>query len=265
MSDQSKDWRSTIQGSYVAEAPSPQHAVSLVEGWTCRLPSTLGVQSGSIDLFSDPRVHWALKELGGVSGSSVLELGPLEAAHTYMLHEAGAASITAIEANRLCYMKCLIVKELLGIARAKFLLGNFIPYLQQMTEQVDMIWAAGVLYHMTEPLKLIADIGRLTGRTHIWTHYVPDDGVPAAAPWAQPIRQVDVRNGVEHYVRSYFDQGDKATYCGGVYMASAWLKRGDILAALGAAGFDQISIGFEAPDHPHGPAFAIAAKQTALP
>lgn len=252
------DWRSVIQNSYVAEPPAPQLAVDIATGWTCKLP--LDVVSGPVDLFNDPRAAWAIAQLGGVTGQSVLELGPLEAAHTYLLHQAGA-TVTAIEANRLCYVKCLIVKELLGLTKAKFLLGNFVPYLRAATDRVDVIWATGVLYHMTDPLDVIADIGRLTDRTHLWTHYIPDDGVPDGAPWAQPIRQIDHRNGVEHYVRSYFDQGDKATYCGGVHMASAWLKRRDILSALAAAGFSDVTVGFEAPDHPHGPAFALVAKK----
>ena len=47
--------------------------------------------------------------------------------------DAGAArraSITAIEANRRAYLKCLVMKETLGLTRTRFLLGDFVEYLR---------------------------------------------------------------------------------------------------------------------------------------
>lgn len=253
------EWTLKVQDGYVSEVPAPQHAIDLFEVWTSKLP--IEGQTGSAHLFDDGRVEWAIGQIGGVADRTVLELGPLEGGHTYMLHRAGAAQITAIEANRPSFLKCLVVKELFGLNRARFLLGNFAPYLRSRTEPVDVIWAAGVLYHMTEPLQLVHDIGRLTSRVHIWTHYIPDNGIPEGAPWAEPIQYVESRSGIEHFVRSYFDQGAKPTYCGGVHMASSWLKRSDILRAMEEAGFRNIALAYEAPDHPHGPAFAIAATK----
>ena len=65
-----------------------------------------------------------LAEIGGVTEKTILELGPLEGGHSYMLDRAGAAQVVAIEGNARAYLKCLIVKELLGLPRVQFLCGD---------------------------------------------------------------------------------------------------------------------------------------------
>ena len=65
-----------------------------------------------------------------MDGFRILELGPLEGAHTYQLEKLGAAEIVAIEANKEAFLKCLIIKELAQLERARFLLGDFVTYLE---------------------------------------------------------------------------------------------------------------------------------------
>jgi hypothetical protein len=60
---------------------------------------------------------------GRLDDMSLLELGPLEGAHTYQLEKLGAKSILAIEANVEAFLKCLITKEITGLQVAKFMLG----------------------------------------------------------------------------------------------------------------------------------------------
>ncbi len=249
----------------IDQAPSPEMAVKLIPDWSSILPAELNSPGGFAKLFDDTRVTWALEHLGGVAGQTVLELGPLEGGHTYMLHKAGARSITAIEANKRCYLKCLIAKELMGTDRARFLLGDFMPWLEAEQRSFDVVWVAGVLYHMVDPMRLLQLVGACTNKIHVWTHYVPDEGYKGTEPWTQPIVAVEDRmikgRVVPHYVRRYFTQTTKTSYCGGVFETAAWLRRSDILDELKRMGFTDIKIGFEEPDHPHGPSFAIAASR----
>ena len=90
-------------------------------------------------LFEDERIAWFIEELGGVQNQSVLELGPLEAGHTYMLARAGAASVLGIEANPHAYLKCLIIREIMELRQARFLCGDFIKYLQTTEEKFDCL------------------------------------------------------------------------------------------------------------------------------
>ena len=110
---------------------------------------------GYAKLFDNARAAWVLDKLGGVAGAEILELGPLEAGHTYMLDRAGAKSVVAVEGLKSAYLKCLVAKEVLGIKSAQFLLGNFVPWLEREARTFDLIWASGVLYHSNEPLKLL--------------------------------------------------------------------------------------------------------------
>lgn len=117
---------------FVTTAPSPQTAVdAIADAWASRLPSPLqDVQAGDADLFDDRRIRWAFERLGGVSGASVLELGPLEGGHSYMAQQAGAERVVGVEANRKAFVKCLVAKELLGLDRCSFLCGEITEYLR---------------------------------------------------------------------------------------------------------------------------------------
>src|SRR5207253_3626741 len=87
--------------NYVKSAPSIQNALDIFDGeWATRLPGALGQQykMGSIPAFNDHRIAWLIHELNSIEGTNVLELGPLEGSHTFMLEQAGASSIVAIEA-----------------------------------------------------------------------------------------------------------------------------------------------------------------------
>ncbi|WP_027578484.1 class I SAM-dependent methyltransferase [Bradyrhizobium sp. Ai1a-2] len=252
----------------IFESPNPQFAIDLIEGWTSAFPSEAKVTAGTVNLFADDRAKWAFTKIradgrAGVEGMDVLELGPLEGAHTYMLQQAGAKCITAIEANKRLFMKCLITKEVLGMDRTKFMLGDFMPWLGTTNRRFDLVWCTGVLYHMPEPLKLLHAVSKVTDRVHIWTHYVDEAGLDQ--PWASPIIAPDDRNfmgrTVRHYRRSYHDAAKSKTYCGGVYNEASWITKGDILKQLEIDGFKSIDIAFDTHDNPNGPCFALVAQR----
>jgi hypothetical protein len=113
----------------------------------------------------------AIEALGGVSGAKCVELGPLEGGHSYMLENAGAKSVTAVEANKDAYLKCLIVKELLGLQRCSFLCGDAVEYLKATDEKFDVCWCVGILYHMVDPVQLIDLTSQRASRLCMWTHY----------------------------------------------------------------------------------------------
>ncbi len=121
--------RRRLFDAYVAAAPSAQNAVDAVPGWVTALPPEAGAHAGSIPLFADERIAWAIAQAGGVAGKRVLELGPLDGGHTVMLTRAGA-QVDAVEANRLAYLRCLVTKELLGLTTARFHLGDFVAFLE---------------------------------------------------------------------------------------------------------------------------------------
>lgn len=256
-----------ILDQYVREAPGPQLALDLFKGeWWSSLPEPWNVlQAGQLPLFADSRITWGIQAMGGVAGKSVLELGPLEGGHTYMLEKAGARSVVAVESNARAYMKCLILKELLGLQRARFLFGDFEAFLRQSNERFDAVVASGVLYHLRNPVELIANLARTTDRVLLWTHYYVAERV-AAIPHMAPRMKGQTKSthgGFEHTLHryEYGDFLDTNRFAGGSEHYSNWLGREDLLGALRHFGFGRIVLGEEEVANPNGPCILLAAMR----
>jgi Protein of unknown function (DUF1698) len=248
---------------YVATEPSPQAALDIFRGeWSSRFPPPFSeLEAGQISLFEDARVHWALSQFGDVQGKSILELGPLEGGHSYMLERAGFGSVLAIEANTHAYLKCLITKEITGLSHTHFLCGDFVKYLRNSPPRFDAVFACGVLYHMENPAELVSLLSLVTDQLFIWTHHYAPGNPQQAAGFAAP--QAAEHKGFSHalFRQDYGGALDFPGFCGGRHRGWSWMKREDILACLKYFGFVDIRTSFDELDHPNGPAFAIVAKK----
>ena len=246
--------------------PGPQNALDIFKGmWSSRLPGDKAdLQAGSMLLFEDPRLEWLVEQVGGVRDRRVLELGPLEGGHTYMLERLGAASVLAVEANTRAYLKCLITKEILRLERSRFICGDFVEYLRHNPERFDVCVASGVLYHMTRPAALISLMAAVTDRVCLWTQYYdPDLGPETTASELKILGEEKAeQNGFEHSLyRSEYDADALAWdgFCGGAKPFRHLMSRKDILRCLEHFGLSEITIGHDDPNHALGPAFAVAA------
>jgi protein-L-isoaspartate O-methyltransferase len=253
--------------NYTSEPPSPQLAVDIFAGeWSSHLPDHLKVVSGGSRLFEDSRIDRIIEWVGDIRGMRVLELGPLEGGHTYMLDRAGAV-VEAIEANSRAYLKCLVVKELLGLQHARFLRGDFVAYMKQNVEPYDLVLASGVLYHMTEPVELLELLAVTGRRVAIWTHYFDRDVLTdsaTAANFRLPAEPVTV-DGTTYLMhpRQYLEQLSWRGFGGGSRSYARWMEREDILDLLHRLGFDSLDVSHEQLDHVNGPSFLVLAQRTA--
>jgi hypothetical protein len=243
---------------FVDESPSPQMALDIFKDrWASSLPD-LGAPliAGGAALFTkDLRPRQAAQIFGKgterLDGFRVIELGPLEGGHTYQLEGLGA-QVIAIEGNAEAYLKCLIIKEIFDL-KSKFLLGDFIKYLQGPDTQCDMLFASGVLYHMVEPLKLIELICKASARSFLWTHYY--DAERSLGYQSKSVTHAGFT--AEHFGKPYSDQSD-GKFWGGMADSACWLARDDIIGAFAAFGHGQHQVVETNLDHPHGPCFTVA-------
>ena len=207
-------------------------------------------------------------QLGSIQGLSVLELGPLEGGHTYMLEQMGVASITAIESNTRAFLKCLIAKEIFSLQRSHFLCGDFIEYLRGNQQHFDLGIASGVLYHMRNPAELVWLLSQVTDKLLVWTHYYDEKAIRTqnqnnVTPRFSSPGVSKSEHGFDHilYRYDYLHTLGWAGFCGGSEEYSCWMTRDDILKCFTFFGFKNIQTSFEHSDHPNGPAFAFLATK----
>lgn len=252
---------------YTTEAPSDDLAIALFDGsWTSQLPGRNG--PGQNLLFDDIRIRWLIEKLGSVENMNVLELGPLEGGHTWMLEQAGA-SVTAVEANQSAFMRCLVAHNLLGM-NSKFMLGDFTKGLPSESRW-DLVVASGVLYHLKSPEQLLSQISEVTDRIFIWTHYFEPDGSKWNADldeklntkWRPDRTVVRSCHGIDvRLVPMYYEESvGWSGFCGGPDDLGNWLYREDLLELLRALGFTKQEIAFDQPNFVNGPSFAVLATR----
>lgn len=262
-------FKNICQGSfcqYNQEAPHPQQMIDLFESeWISCFPPPFDTLKGGIyPLFEDARVAWGIQQLGGVKSKTILELGPLEGGHSYMLQQAGASSVVAIEANPHAYLKCLLVKQMMKLERVEFLFGDFNAYLRAQAPCFDACIASGVLYHMKNPVQLLALIAQKCQALFLWTHYYDANicnQMPLKSKFLKPY-SFEVE-GFKHtlYPFRYGASRVWSTFIGGPATTSCWLSRQEILDGLRHFGFSDMSIHFEDLNSPHGPCFSLVAKK----
>lgn len=252
-------------------APSDQNALDLFAGEWSSLPpeGRRELKAGVTPLFDDPRVAWAndrFNEMGlagGFSGRDVLELGPLEGGHAYVMERLGAKSVTAIEANGRAYLKCLIAKEAFRMVRTRFLLGDCLTYLRTTHQPFDIGVACGILYHLTNPVELLELLGRRCQALFLWTVFYDPEFVAAnPVPGARfsDTLQVD-HQGFKHTLHrfNYGPSLEWKGFCGGGEVYSYWMEKDDILRALRQYGFRQFRM--EQQPNVHGSALMLVATK----
>ena len=223
---------------------------------------------GHFDGTRDARVDWLLQKVD-VNGLNILELGPLEAAHTTMLEKKGGV-IVAIESNIGAFLRCLIVKNYLNL-QAKFMLGDF-EKMSFSDQSYDLVMASGVLYHLKDPVDFLCRMSPTTQRLFIWTHYFEPDlslwnaGLEALLQAGKWDHKNPILKGVgSHQYRlvkqSYGDALGWSGFCGGTDVYSHWLYKQDLLDLLARNGFNKVAVAFDAVDHPNGPSFCLYCEK----
>lgn len=250
---------------YELSIPSHQNAIDALPGWNSSFPTEMNLKAGTTPLFADGRIDWALSQYGPIDGKTVLEVGPLEGMHTYRLDREAPARVDAIEANKLCFLRCLVTKQILGIDSANFLLGDVQEWLLQ-SPTYDLAFASGVLYHMADPGEFLRRLSLKADALYIWTHYFDEAVMPEGDVRRHPFSGKVEERVVEgcrlrYYERSYRHANDDPAFCGGLRDRHYWMHRNDILDLLAVFGYNEIVIGTEEPQHPGGPSFSIFARR----
>ena len=263
-----------VKEVYCRQKPSNQTIADIFKDeWFSSFPDQYNVKAGAVNHFAfstDPRVQWADQVMNGaIKEAHVLELGPYEAYNTWQLEQLGAKQVIAVENNKISYLKCLVVKEVTSL-NARFLHGDFIRYLEhcaQSKDTFDIIWASGVLYHQTEPLKLLELVSKVTSKVFIHTHYYDEKIIsnnPDLKVYFNPKKNVVKESSgfaVRLYYKSYKGSNQGPMFSGGAHDYCYWLKKEDIFLFLKQLGFTKITIEVDSPGHINGPGICFLAEK----
>jgi phospholipid N-methyltransferase len=236
-------------------ADDSENSFAIFSNWVTAFHSgdrTYGAATPSV---SDQDVRIArLNEVGSVSGARIVEIGPLEAGHTKQMLDLGASSVVAIESNPEAFLKCLLVKETLGLEGARFVFGDcnqvLSKYLANET-RFDVCSAVGVLYHMLDPVQTIDLLTRIAPVVYVWTH-VASDAKPTGE-WTV------VRDPAGHEYRGRFNHYGRLAHLGGIERSAVWLTKESLHDAFQRRGHEIHWI--EDSEHPHGRQVLFVSKR----
>ncbi len=255
-----------VFNQYERSVPAHQNAIDALKGWNSAFPKELGLEAGDHHLYADDRIAWAIKTHGSIKNANILEVGPMEGMHTYMLNRQRPARIDAIEANRLCFLRCLVTRQILDIDRSIFRLGDIEHWLREHEETYDLGIASGVLYHMVDPAGLLELLALRCKSVFLWTHFFLDEAMPPGdvrrTPFSGKMEMREIAGmKVRYYERGYQHANTNASFCGGMKDKHFWMHRDDILALLQRLGFTEITIRDENLTHTGGPSFSLLANK----
>ncbi len=179
------------------------------------------------------------------SAASILELGALEGAHTFLLAQRpGVIRVLALEGREQNLRKARFVKELLGVRNAEFAQANLESSDLASLGDFDVVFCSGLLYHLPEPWKLIAQLPAVAPRLFIWTHY-------AAEAEAEP-----VSTGLRGKIHI---EGGGTEPLSGMSPTATWLTLESLITTLTTSGYGSVHVMHNDPTHANGPAVTIGA------
>lgn len=189
----------------------------------------------------------------GFKNFRIAEFGPSDGYNTAQLELHGASNVISFEANVEAFLRCLILKNALSL-KAKFMLGDFVEFTSKTTEQFDLAYASGVLYHLLDPLSFLMDCGRIANHLFIWSLYYDDEAISSVPAERERFKGVEQRRvgGEEFtYYTRFVEAGTETMpkYQGAINDRSVWMTIDDIRKAIKLAGFDIIE---EVPADLHG-------------
>mgnify|MGYP003608169387 CR=1 FL=1 len=239
--------------------PSNQKILDIFKGmWVSNLPSDLKLITGGVaNLFEDDRITMSDGLLGGFENLDILELCPIEGGNSYMLQKRKVRKVTAITPSEISYLKCLCVKEMLGLTNVDFLLGDFFIFLRNSHNRYDVALVNDILYRTPNPVYLIDLLSRVAENIILWTHYFDLDIVQRNPSLRKKFGDICYQSYADfNYTScSCSDPSPYSEEC------SLWLTKESLVSALCHFGYNEIRTLSDDKHNPNGPALFICAKK----
>jgi SAM-dependent methyltransferase len=175
---------------------------------------------------------------------SILDLGSLEGGQTFRLAKKPGTKVLGLEGRRSNIEKAEYVCGLLGADNVRFEEADLESAPLANFGAVDAVFCSGLLYHLPKPWELIRQIGLVSGKVFIWTHY------------AKPEQATKTLEGYAGYDYREFGPGDPLS---GLSAHSFRVTRASLMDMLGRYGFASVRVLEDNAGHPHGPCITLGA------
>lgn len=213
-----------------------------LEPWIFRFKIGDGEYGGYVSAIGDVRVqhfHDFAPE-----AKTILELGALEGAHTFMLAEhASAERVVAVEGRAANLRKARFLQRLLAVENVEFVQADL------ETDPLafgafDVVFCSALVSHLPRPWELIARLPALAPKLFLWTVYSDDASADVV---------------IDGFRGRHVAEGGPDEPLSGLSAQSLWLTLGSLLDALTRAGYGRIDIIHNDLAHPAGRAVTLGA------
>ena len=199
---------------------------------------------GAISAVGDERVERFFQY--APNPRTILELGSLEGAQSFILAEQpGVERVVALEGREANLRKARFVQALLQIRNVEFIQANLETADLTAFGKFDAIFCCGLLYHLPEPWKLLAQLPAVAPLLFIWTQYCTENEAR------------DVGNGLRGKTHI---EGGADEPLSGMSPTAIWLTLESLREVLQESGYKNIEVLHDNPAHTNGPAVTIGAR-----
>jgi 2-polyprenyl-3-methyl-5-hydroxy-6-metoxy-1,4-benzoquinol methylase len=189
---------------------------------------------------------------GAFQGKRILDVGCLEG---YFSTECAlqGASVVGVDGKTINIRKCEFVRSVLGIPNLTFVKDDAIKLTRQKYGSFDVVLALGLLYHLNDPFKFLANMANLCDRfilidTHIALTDNPKSIGNGWKPDLSPLQQFKVGNK-SYTGRMYREFAPETNQLSKDLSPTAslrndlsiWLTEDSLISLLRDVGFGQIS------------------------
>ena len=170
------------------------------------------------------------------NGGRILELASFEGMHSFLSSQLpGVTEVVGLEGRDYNVRKAQFVQKLLKKDNVHFSVSNLEKVDLSKYGKFDVVFCAGLLYHLTKPWELIAEVAKVSDRFFLSTHY-------------------SLTRKVKHhgYTGKFYQEFGFEDSQSGLESFSFWPTYGELVRMLNEGGF-RVKKSHHIPDYIYAP------------
>jgi hypothetical protein len=204
------------------------------------------IYGGGVSAIGDIRVERFFRY--APDAATILELGSLEGAHSVILAQRpGVTRVLALEGREFNLRKARFVQKLFQVRNLEVAQANLEQTDLTAFGKFDAVFCSGLLYHLPEPWKLIAQLPAVAPILFLWTHYAKEDEASEVAPELRG--KICVEGGAEEPLS-------------GMSETATWLTLDSLITLLNRSGYRSVTVIDDNQAHANGAAVTLGARIT---